>query len=322
MTLRPKPRRTAALPALPILLLGLLLPGCASDSGGSRTGSVTTELGEVTVSGEATAKPTVKVPTPFFAGATTKRVLTAGTGAQAKAGQRVTVQYLGINGTDGKQFDASWGRGPVSFVLDPKQYMPGLVTALTGVPVGSRVLVAVPPKDGYGVQGLPAAGIGPTDTLVVVVDLQSAHDVLSRAQGDPVAPKGGLPTVTLGQDGRPTITVPAGQPPASLVVQTLIAGKGAAVRKGQSVIVQYTGAIWASHKVFDSSWERGSPANFSIGVGKVIAGWDVGLVGQTVGSQVMLVIPPDQGYGAEGYDQAGIKGTDVLVFVIDILDAS
>ena len=63
-------------------------------------------------------------------------------------------------------------------------------------------------------------------------------------------------------------------------------------------------------------------ASFSIGVGKVISGWDLGLVGQTVGSQVILVIPPDQGYGAEGYDSAGIKGTDTLVFVIDILDAA
>jgi peptidylprolyl isomerase len=210
----------------------------------------------------------------------------------------------------------------VSFVLDPKQYMRGLVTALIGLPIGSRVLVAVPPKDGYGVQGLPGAGIGPTDTLLIVVDLKSARDVLTRAQGTPVAPKAGLPTVRLAANGKPTVTVPSGQPPASLVAQPLISGKGAPVKKGQQIIVQYTGVIWSTHRVFDSSWDKGSPASFSIGVGKVIAGWDIGLVGQNVGSQVVLVIPPDQGYGADGYDSAGIKGTDTLVFVIDILDAA
>ena len=58
-----------------------------------------------------------------------------------------------------------------------------------------------------------------------------------------------------------------------------------------------------------------------IGKGSVIAGWDEGLVGQTVGSQVLLVVPPDKGYGAAGNTDAGIKGTDTLVFVVDILDA-
>ena len=79
--------------------------------------------------------------------------------------------------------------------------------------------------------------------------------------------------------------------------------------------------IYRTGKQFDSSWDRGAPADFAIGTGKVIPGWDAGLVGQTVGSQVLLVVPPDQGYGASGNSQAGISGTDTLVFVVDILDA-
>jgi peptidylprolyl isomerase len=304
-------------------LLGLLASGCRLGSrASSSVGSVTSDLTAVSVSGATDTKPKVGLPVPFSAGTTTKRVLVPGTGPVAGAGQRVTVQYVGINGTDGKQFDSSWGRGAVSFVLDPKQYMPGLVTGLIGVPVGSRVLVAVPPKDGYGVHGQPASGIGPTDTLVIVVDLQSARAVLTRAQGTAVTPKAGLPVVKLAADGKPTITVPRGQPPAGLEVQPLITGKGAPVRRSQQIIVQYTGVIWSTNRVFDSSWNKGAPASFSIGVGKVIAGWDQGLINQTVGSQVMLVIPPDQGYGADGKDPAGIKGTDTLVFVIDILDAA
>jgi peptidylprolyl isomerase len=94
------------------------------------------------------------------------------------------------------------------------------------------------------------------------------------------------------------------------------------VKSGQTVTVQYTGVIWPGGKVFDSSWVRGTPAQFPIGVGKVISGWDEALVGKTVGSEILIVVPPDKGYGAAGNAQAGIKGTDTLVFVVDILDAA
>lgn len=320
---RPISSRPQPLATLVVLLIGLLSAGCRPSSGGSTApGAITTELAAITVTGAPTTRPTVKVPVPFTATTTTRRILRTGKGALVKAGQRVSAEYVGVNGTDGKQFDDSWSGSAPSFVLDSKVTMPGLVTGLVGVPVGSRVLLAVPPKDGYGVEGLPAAGIGPTDTLVIVVDVRSARDVLTRAQGTPVDPRAGLPTVRLASDGKPKITVPAGKPPANLVVQPLISGTGAAVTKGQKIIVQYVGVIWGTNRVFDSSWDRGTRASFSIGVGKVIAGWDQGLVGQKVGSQVMLVIPPDLGYGAEGSDSAGIRGTDTLVFVIDILDAT
>ncbi len=94
------------------------------------------------------------------------------------------------------------------------------------------------------------------------------------------------------------------------------------VESGQDLTVHYTGVIYASGEQFDSSWDRGEPSSFPIGVGGVIAGWDEGLVGQTVGSQVLLVIPPEQGYGADGNPDAGISGTDTLVFVVDILAAN
>ena len=105
------------------------------------------------------------------------------------------------------------------------------------------------------------------------------------------------------------------------MVQPLIKGDGPVVESGQTVRVHYTGIVYATGKQFDSSWDRGDPADFVIGQGKVIPGWDKGLVGQTVGSQVLLVIPPADGYGTSGNSQAGISGTDTLVFVVDILDA-
>ena len=107
------------------------------------------------------------------------------------------------------------------------------------------------------------------------------------------------------------------------MVKTLVKGTGPAVAKGQTVVSQYVGAIWRTGKVFDSSWSRGTPFGFTIGAtpSQVITGWDKGLIGQTVGSRVMLVVPPAEGYGKTGSSQAGIKGTDTLVFVVDILGA-
>jgi peptidylprolyl isomerase len=104
------------------------------------------------------------------------------------------------------------------------------------------------------------------------------------------------------------------------VVQPLIIGAGAEVEAGQTITVHYTGVTWDDGKVFDSSWTSGSPASFEIGTGAVIAGWDEGLVGQTVGSQVLLVVPPAKGY-PDGSPDGSIQAGDTIVFVVDILAA-
>jgi peptidylprolyl isomerase len=87
------------------------------------------------------------------------------------------------------------------------------------------------------------------------------------------------------------------------------------------VTVQYVLATYSSKQVIQSSWTS-QPFTFTLGEGQVIPGWDTGLVGQTVGSRVLLVIPPKDGYGTAGSSAAGIKGTDTLVFVVDIIDAA
>jgi peptidylprolyl isomerase len=300
-----------------------LIAGCSSASStGTSTTTQTTDLSAVKVTGAENAKPTVSFKAPFVAGKTDRKVLDSGSGSIVTAGQRITINYVGVNGADGKEFDTSFGKSVATFTLDDKSIIKGLVTGLAGVTVGSRVLIAVPPADGYGTTGAPSAGIGPTDTLLFVVDVKSTATVLTRAAGTAVAPKKGLPKVVLNKStGAPTITVPKGKAPTKLVVQPLIIGKGAKVAKDQTITVNYTGVIWPGGKQFDSSWSRGAPDSFEIGAGKVIAGWDEGLVGQTVGSQLLLVIPPDKGYGAAGSPTAGIKATDTLVFVVDILGA-
>jgi peptidylprolyl isomerase len=316
-------RRLLLLAAAPAAAVALVLAGCSGGAAAPVTStSASSDLGAVKVGGGLGVKPTLSTPTPFSVKETGKVVLTKGTGAVVGAGQRVTVDLAGYNGTDGKQFDSSFGDKPRSFVLDEKLTLRGLVKGVVGATIGSRLLLAIPPQDAYDVQGQPQAGIGPTDTILVVVDVKAAKNVLNRAAGTAVAPRAGLPAVKLSGSGKPTITVPATRPPATLVVQPLITGTGPKVAKGQNITVHYTGVIWPGGKQFDSSWDGGKPVTFGIGMGQVIGGWDKGLVGQPIGSQVLLVIPPDEGYGAEGKPEAGIKGTDTLVFVVDILDAA
>ena len=141
----------------------------------------------------------------------------------------------------------------------------------------------------------------------------------SPQQSTPTA-DGSTGVIVTGEFGStPKVTIPDTKAPAALTEQTLVQGKGAAVAAGDTLIANYVGETWANKKVFDSSFSRGAPAGFVIGKGSVIPGWDKKLVGQKLGSRVLLTIPPADGYGAAGNSQAGISGTDTLVFVVDLV---
>jgi FKBP-type peptidyl-prolyl cis-trans isomerase len=157
-----------------------------------------------------------------------------------------------------------------------------------------------------------------------VVDMIKTYPATASASGTQVSNGGGsLPTVTATPGKAPTVKIPTTAPPSGLVVKTLIKGSGPLVSKGEYVVTQYVALNWRTRAVFDSSWSRGAPLGFEIDASpaQIIPGWDKGLVGVPVGSRVMLVVPPADGYGSAGESQAGIKGTDTLVFVVDVLDA-
>lgn len=322
----------------------LLVAGCASEStpnasatpSASATASGTAAavsgvpaseaLATVKVSGKADAKPTIALAsTPTSLSSSGVRVLTPGTGAVVTKGQRVTVDYVLLNGKDGKEADTTFGKTRATFLADPGQLLPGLANGMIGQKIGSRVLVGVAPQDGFpGGAGNAKLGFSASDALIFVLDIKSAitpPPVLAGPKGTPVAPVAGLPTVK-DQDGVPTITVPKTTAPTKLVVQPLIKGAGKKVEKGQTLTANYVGVVWADNRVFDSSFKQGGQKlELPIGVGQLVPGFDAGIVGQTIGSRVLLVLPPDQGYGATGNAGAKIKGTDTLVFVVDILGA-
>lgn len=128
-----------------------------------------------------------------------------------------------------------------------------------------------------------------------------------------------LPTLDHGFETSPKLTFPGGGPPSGLKAYVLHQGTGAVVQKGQLLVANYLGQIWQG-KVFDSSFSRTTPSAFPIGIGDVIKGWDETLVGRRLGSRMLLVIPPADGY-PKGNSQAGITKTDTLVFVVDLLGA-
>ena len=94
-------------------------------------------------------------------------------------------------------------------------------------------------------------------------------------------------------------------------------GNGASAVSGKTLTVNYRGAL-TSGTQFDSSYDRGQPFVFKLGVGGVIQGWDKGVVGMKVGGKRKLVIPPDLGYGSRGAG-ASIPPNATLVFEIELL---
>lgn len=122
-------------------------------------------------------------------------------------------------------------------------------------------------------------------------------------------------------DSKPDVSIPAGDPPASLVTEDLIVGAGAEASSGAVVEVHYVGVAWSTQRQFDASWDRGDTFEFRLGAGQVISGWDEGVAGMRVGGRRRLTIPPDMGYGAHGAGGV-IKGGETLVFVVDLLNVN
>jgi peptidylprolyl isomerase len=106
--------------------------------------------------------------------ALTSRVLIHGSGSALTSGQRLMVQYTGVDWNTGKQFDSSFGRGIASFVLGSDSVISGWNKGLAGAHVGDRVLLIVPAADAYGAKGVASAGIHGGDTLVFVIDIVDA----------------------------------------------------------------------------------------------------------------------------------------------------
>ena len=302
-----------------VLSVVALLFLAACGEGGSASGSEA--LPGVTVQGDTKSKPKVEVDDGYSVGNMQVKTLVKGDGEKVGGTDTVTVDYVGINGSNGKEFDSSWKNGqPATFSLGPGM-ISGFNKALTGQTVGSRVVAAIPPEDGYGTQGNPQAGIKGTDTLVFVIDVRGVTP--SEATGDPVSVPPDLPHLLTDNAGLPQqfhavkTTAP---PPDQVEVHPVLQGDGAPIKAGQTVTISLLGAVYTDGSPIVQTYGQ-SPQSLPVGQGQPLPCFDE-LVGQKLGSRLILICPPDSAFGPNGNPQAGIKGDDTLIFAVDLLSAS
>ncbi|GAW48381.1 MULTISPECIES: FKBP-type peptidyl-prolyl cis-trans isomerase [unclassified Nocardioides] len=317
---------------LPVLLLPLVLAttlaACGSDSGDSSDGGSSSSasagaLDGVTVTGDPGKEPEVTWDGKMEAGDIETTVLTKGDGEEVASGDQVSAHIWIGNGYTEKKAYSTYDEGQPQSVTVSDDLSPVFKDALEGQTVGSRVAVTSSAENAFGASGNPQLGIGNKDSVLIIVDLISKTTVLDGPQGDEKPAPSWAPGLVQDGDAITGLDFKATpKPDGKLKSAPLIVGDGDVVKKGQTITVNYLGQVYGAKAPFDESYSKGQPASFAIGTGAVISGWDKTLVGVTVGSRIILAIPPNDGYGKEGNSGAGIKGTDTLYFVVDILAAS
>jgi FKBP-type peptidyl-prolyl cis-trans isomerase len=297
----------------------LLMTGLTACGGGSGDSGDSASIDGVTVSGDFGKEPTVKVD-GLKESKSTSDVLITGDGPAVADDGAVKVQVLLAKGTDGSTIQSSYTQGAPE-TLQLGSVPSWIKDAISGVKVGSRVLLVTPVSSVNGGQGADQIGLKSDDDLVFVFDLvEAAEPTLTGPKGTAVDPPADAPKI-VEQDGKISALdfSETPKPPTEFEAIPLVKGEGATVKEGDSITVNYIASVWGADKAFDNSYESGQPASFQLAYPGLIKGWVKGLAGQKIGSRVMLVVPPEDGYGKKGNPQINVKGDDTLVFVIDLL---
>lgn len=303
---------------------GVLLTACSGESAPESTPSPTADstcvldkqAGEgsdaVKVDGSGLdAKISVPEGTEFAD--VERTVISEGDGEDVVPGDLISVRYQLVDAATGEVMGTSerGEDGILPVLLNPNQ-QPQLsdftqssifLVATECEPIGSEVVLTLPGA---------TLGEGASD---VVLYVQTLEELPKTATGEAQEPTAGMATVELDESGAPTITIPDGDAPTETQVATLKKGDGPVVAEGDLVTVQYRGVKWSDGEEFDATWTNAAfPAQFP--TTGVVVGFKKGLEGQTVGSQVLVEIPPADGYGAS--EGSELKD-ETLVFVVDIL---
>ncbi|WP_256921957.1 FKBP-type peptidyl-prolyl cis-trans isomerase [Leifsonia sp. NCR5] len=315
---------------LSIVTAALVVAGLAACSSGAPNASATPDANgclniqpgdtskSITVDGKFGATPKVTIPTPLKTTDIERSVVIKGNGAMVKGGDSIGIALVAYNGTTGKELTPAAGfdgQPAQSIKVDDKAFVPGLVRAVECLPLKSRVVLTSTTKEAFGDADVSSLKLKASDPVVFVADLVEKEP--TRATGKSVTPPEGFPTVKLAKDGAPTVTIPKTDPPTETKIGVLKQGDGAEVKATDTVTIQYSGLLWRNGQVFDSTWAKGQA--YSGVASQFVPGFTKALVGQKVGSQIIAIIPPADGYGSKG--NGDIKGTDTMVFVVDILKA-
>jgi FKBP-type peptidyl-prolyl cis-trans isomerase len=297
----------AAALAVPALILSLAACAPADepdtpDTAGTDTPVACTPSGEysesVEVSGDFDAEPTVEFPAPLSPTATQRTVITEGDGTELQDGAQVRVHFSMFNGETGEASSSTGYEEASLFTLtvDEAQYLPGLVKTV------------VPAADAFGDAGNTDVGIGPGESLVFVIDLVSIVETLKPAEW-----VDDVPEVTFDSSDAPVVTLPAAGPPDDLRLAVLEEGDGEVVTAADSPSLDYQGTSWQTGEVFDQSY-GGSP--IALPATGYVQGFSAAIIGQKVGSTLLVSIPPELAYGTD--PAAHELGGQTLLFVIQI----
>ncbi|MGC0271645.1 FKBP-type peptidyl-prolyl cis-trans isomerase [Pseudactinotalea sp. Z1739] len=228
-------------------------------------------------------------------------VLEEGDGEVVAEEAPVVADYAGHVWGQAEPFDSSFERGaPAMFALS--SVVQGWSRGIPGHPVGSRLLISIPPELGYGASGNPDAGIGGEDTIVFVVDVidTAGPDAAGAADATPVAEPEDLPVTIEGELGSPallTVREDAPEPPEA-TVQVIAEGDGDVLAPGHTVALAYSVVSWTNEER-DSTWPEHEGSQDGPWVARIGQGqWADLLVDVPEGSRVLITMP--QGEGAPG----------------------
>ena len=269
----------------------------------------------VQVEGEKDGEVELSFPTPLTTENSQTTIVETGEGRNFTGEAYSNFQYSIYNGTTGEVIGSTGFEGDqLAKVYATAEGIPNFCQALAGIPMGSSLVTVFTADDFHNSQGNPDFGIGAEDTVVMYVELEDF--AYPRATGEELSQQAGFPTVVLTPEGQPGLQPLESAAPEQLQTSTLIEGPGEPIAIGDVANVHYSGWTWDG-VLFDSSWDRGRPAEFTISSQNLIEGFVQSLEGVTVGSQIITVIPPDLAYGDQG--TGSIPGGSTLVFVIDVL---
>ncbi len=261
----------------------------------------------VEVTGDFGASPTATFTTPLAAEELERSVVIEGDGETTKAGDDVNAIVSAFSGTTGQKVFSQ----PATIAAGDETVFEAFLAGIDCVPTGSRTVTVAPASTLYGDQGNETIGVAPGETMVIVVDVQEPLKPAKWTEN--------VPDVKFGADGAaPTVTLPDTPPPAEYEMKVLEEGDGDEVQSGDNVTLHYQGTSWDTREVFDQSY-GGDPAQFTTDA--VIQGFGAALVGQKVGTKLIVNIPPQYAYGAETSDQAPLAG-QTLVFLVEIQDTA
>ncbi len=295
-----------------------LLTGCSSDLPGPERerskkpkptqtqAPVTGTLADIQVTGTWSTRPDVEFPMPLLVEEPETTILVAGAGPRLKEGGKALLAIYAQSGSDGEVLTDHFTDGPKAFRMLRSDLGDDLYETMVGVRTGSRVLHVVH-------DSVP---------LVMVIDVLPLF-----ASGEPVedvaaeAPDGApMPTVNSKKDGTPVVNVPKKKkPPATLTTSVLIRGNGAQVLANETAVLQYQAVRWSKNKVVGSTWDPDElPVTVKVGADTLIEGLDAALTDLTVGSRILVVVPPVLAFGPAG----GKWQNETMVYVVDVLAAS